>query len=971
MRCSKCGYQIRNQYCALAPKTHDVAIYAHVIPRYAFPTEGYHASSTLPPTEPVFLPKECACSHDMFRNPRQSQARDADSALKPSVGRAPSPHPGQHHTQLPSPPLAAMATKTVTATSTPRKAPVLRGNVAKPKSATPKNGNIMNFFKKAEQLPNSDPLFVGGFAGFGQAQAEEAIRMEDGEGDEYEELDLGGRFNENGGSNKRRRTSSHIEEAIDAAAQVRPDAAGAGAKACSPPPPDFDVDGEASGNATVAQRVGPFVEESDSEDEMRDTTQTPEIDGHLEQRNESLPDEPHNDLEDVDHLAGHGENDVPSLKREQTSYPDEDGFADFEGMEDFDDEYEGGDEFLEKRWQMQQRRLELEEGGFEGEFDDEDDYDNIKQEDTDFGEFTSAAACPICEASLAGVSDQEASVHVNNCLDGNPTPLSIPQPETKSEPDDSSASKPAPSTKFKRPARPARPGQENPFRFGQPEGNSSAFSKLMSGHAEDTAWAIAAADEHASRGKPSYRRTCPFYKILPGFNICVDAFRYGAVQGCNAYFLSHFHSDHYIGLTATWSHGPIYCSRPTANLVRQQLRVDPKWVVDLEFETKVEVPGTNGVFVTMIPANHCPGSSLYLFEKITGRGKSPKVHRVLHCGDFRACPAHVEHPLLKPDVVDSITGKTAQQKIDVCYLDTTYLNPRYAFPSQEDVIQACADMCISLNKTKVDSNDSWELTKAARAGGTMTKFVSKEPKEDVNGDAGTPAANEVESKSRGRLLVVVGTYSIGKERICLGIARALDSKIYAPAGKQRICAALEDTELNARLTRDPREAQVHMTPLFDIRAETLGDYLAEYHDRFSRAVGFRPSGWNYRPPGSRFTESPAVGTVLYSDNWKSGYSMRELVPQRGSNSRSATYGVPYSEHSSFRELSMFCCALRIDKIIPTVNVGSAKSREKMKLWIERWTTWKKKEGLFKVDRGEDGKNEWYPSKGTWELRTTL
>lgn len=481
----------------------------------------------------------------------------------------------------------------------------------------------------------------------------------------------------------------------------------------------------------------------------------------------------------------------------------------------------------------------------------------------------------------------------------------------------------------------------------------------MSSHAEDAAWATAAASESSSRGKPAYQRTCPFYKILPGFFICVDAFRYGAVEGCKAYFLSHFHSDHYIGLTPSWCHGPIYCSHVTANLVRRQLRVDPKWVFDLEFDRKVEVPETCGVQVTMIPANHCPGSSLYLFEKIIGKGKTPKVQRVLHCGDFRACPAHVQHPQLRPDIVDTITGRNiAQQKLDVCYLDTTYLTPKYAFPSQEDVIKACADMCVSLSKDRVDENDSWEKTKKERAGSGMVKFVrtdSNSAKQEVDEDDVEGMKSEFKStkKARGRLLVIVGTYSIGKERICLGVARALNSKIYAPPNKQKICAALEDPELSARLTGDPLEAQVHMQMLMEIRAETLADYLTTYKPHFSRIVGFRPSGWNYRPPNSRFVESPAVQTVLHSDNWKSRYTMAELVPQRGSTREAHCFGVPYSEHSSFRELTMFCCALRIDKIIPTVNVGSAKSREKMKGWCEKWAMDKKKHGLYKVVDGQD------------------
>ena len=503
----------------------------------------------------------------------------------------------------------------------------------------------------------------------------------------------------------------------------------------------------------------------------------------------------------------------------------------------------------------------------------------------------------------------------------------------------------------------ARPGQDNPFGLTtNTTQSSSAFSKLMSGHAEDAAWATAAASEQASRGKPAYQRTCPFYKIMPGLSICVDAFRYGAVQGCNAYFLSHFHSDHYIGLTSSWCHGPIYCSHVTANLVRRQLRVDPKWVVDLEFDKKVEVPATQGVDVTMIPANHCPGSSLFLFEKVVGKGKNPKLHRILHCGDFRACPAHVQHPNLRPDIVDAVTGRNlAQQKLDVCYLDTTYLTPKYAFPSQAEVIKACADMCVSLSKDFVDENDSWERTKKERAGDGMVKFVRKTSiKEEGDEDeVDIKIEDEVpRKKSRGRLLVIVGTYSIGKERICLGVAKALNSKIYAPPNKQKVVAALEDPELSARMTDDPLAAQVHMQMLMEIRAETLADYLTSFKPHFSRIVGFRPSGWNYRPPNSRFTESPSVSTVLHSDNWKSRYSMAELVPQRGSTREANCFGVPYSEHSSFRELTMFCCALRIDKIIPTVNVGSAKSREKMKGWCEKWAVEKKRNGLFRVEEGQ-------------------
>jgi DNA cross-link repair 1A protein len=828
-------------------------------------------------------------------------------------------------------------------------------NGAKSKPKATANGNIMTFFKKAEELNNR--LFLQE-RGTSTTTANGEIADEDiGWSDSNSDVVIAGvkdqeaekRYNENGGSVKRRKVSE--ERSL---------------KACSPPPQDDEeaiVIKPLPTKAGKIKKTGPFIDDSESEsedmmgsNEVRGTELLPKSPAgstSSKSSDKSKPaDSPERKPPPTDRLP-------PQLKSEETSQiPDED-FDDFEGLEDED--FPEGEEYDERRWMEEQRRLEMAEADFESDvndqetpslFPDDDTGDNITLEK----EGTVVPSCPICNSRLAGLDEQQASVHVNACLDGNPIPLPKVNPPEKLD-------MPAASTNskmFKKPPRPAKAAQANPFQLGGTSiGGSSAFSKLMSNHAEDAAWATAAAAERTARGKPAYQRTCPFYKIMPGFYICVDAFRYGAVKGQNAYFLSHFHSDHYIGLTSSWSHGPIYCSKVTANLVRQQLRVDPKWVVDLEFEQKTEVPGTEGVHVTMIPANHCPGSSLFLFEKEVGKGKNPRLQRVLHCGDFRACQAHLEHPLLRPDVLDAVTGKNRQQKLDVCYLDTTYLNPKYAFPPQQQVIQACADMCVSLNNTKADETDGWEQMKRDRAGKGMVNFVRKdsETKEDKESDEAedvdpmkitTPGS----AKQRGRLLVIVGTYSIGKERICIGIAKALQSKIFAPPNKQRICKALEDAELNALLTTDPREAQVHMTPLFEIRADTLEDYLRDFRDTFSRAVGFRPSGWNYRPPNSRFTESPQVQTVLHSQNWKSQFTMRDLTPQRGSTSRASCFGVPYSEHSSFRELTMFCCALRIDKIIPTVNVGSAKSREKMKAWCDKWAADKKKNGLFKL--AEDG-----------------
>ena len=104
----------------------------------------------------------------------------------------------------------------------------------------------------------------------------------------------------------------------------------------------------------------------------------------------------------------------------------------------------------------------------------------------------------------------------------------------------------------------------------------------------------------------------------------------------------------------------------------------------------------------------------------------------------------------------------------------------------------------------------------------------------------------------------------------------------------------------------------------------------------------------------RFTESPAIPTILTSPSWTSHFNLADLVPQRGSTREASCFGVPYSEHSSFRELTLFVCALRIEKVVPTVNVGSAAGRAKMKSWIDKWIAERRKweGGVVKVGDGE-------------------
>ncbi|RZF39326.1 hypothetical protein LSTR_LSTR000847 [Laodelphax striatellus] len=159
-------------------------------------------------------------------------------------------------------------------------------------------------------------------------------------------------------------------------------------------------------------------------------------------------------------------------------------------------------------------------------------------------------------------------------------------------------------------------------------------------------------------------KVCPFYKRIPDTNFVVDAFQYGSIPGVQAYFLTHFHSDHYIGLRKGFSN-PIYCSKITANLVKLKLGVNERYINVINLNERTVV---NGVEVVALDANHCPGSVMLLFQLRTGQN-------YLHVGDFRANTEMESYPELK------------RLRIHKLFLDTTYCKPAYTFPSQKSVIE--------------------------------------------------------------------------------------------------------------------------------------------------------------------------------------------------------------------------------------------------------------------------------------------
>lgn len=274
-------------------------------------------------------------------------------------------------------------------------------------------------------------------------------------------------------------------------------------------------------------------------------------------------------------------------------------------------------------------------------------------------------------------------------------------------------------------------------------------------------------------------------KWVPGTRFIVDGFRFLS-PACRRYFLTHAHSDHTTGLTRSFDAGLIYCSPVTGALLVHDMGLSPTVVRPLELDTPAVI---DGVEVTPICANHCPGAVCFLF-KVPPTDPAGKPSVVLHTGDFRWCPRqHGAHP--------SLTSTS----IDTLMLDTTYCTPKWTFPHQDEVIASMA-----------------QLLQEQAAAHPATLFVCM-------------------------------SYHIGKERAYFGAALRLGWKVWVAPAKRRVLRLLcLPDDWMALLTDVPEAAKIHVLGGGEqLQAQALTDRIKG--TQWERVVVIRPTGWTYRKSG--------------------------------------------------------------------------------------------------------------------------
>ncbi|SCU87162.1 LADA_0E02388g1_1 [Lachancea dasiensis] len=428
-------------------------------------------------------------------------------------------------------------------------------------------------------------------------------------------------------------------------------------------------------------------------------------------------------------------------------------------------------------------------------------------------------------------------------------------------------------------------------------------------------------DDHCDRclqmGAPqSTKRTgkplpkLPKVKKIPFQNhtVIVDGFNFDADPAIKQYFLSHFHADHYMGIKKSWNQGSIYCSKITANLLVYKFKVPLERIVALP--ENVEIPIASRVSVICFDANHCPGSFVFLFREFDSSGAT--VEWVLHTGDFRS----------NDKLIDRINSYTKNASISKVYLDTTYMYPSYHFPLQTSVLDKTAEFANTLKDVGMHKIFGDRQT-------SIMNFLSK----------------SLKSRHLYRYVFLVGTYTIGKEKLAIAIAQRLGTKIFLPRDttKHRIVQACEQNFPDGLITHDITKSCVHLVSMHTLASkESLQFYYKPIAHIYEDVIAFSPTGWSFKNGGrfiklyESFEEKRRHTLELLNDDNVDHLDIASIHSQYKRDTRFQVFRVPYSEHSSFKDLANFCTKLPWSTMIPTVNTHDNYMVREMDGWFKTW-----------------------------------
>ena len=398
------------------------------------------------------------------------------------------------------------------------------------------------------------------------------------------------------------------------------------------------------------------------------------------------------------------------------------------------------------------------------------------------------------------------------------------------------------------------------------------------------------------------KRKCPFYKRIPGTTFTMDAFSFGEISGCTGYFLSHFHSDHFGGLRKKFNQ-KLYCSQITANLVKLRIGVDDEYIVPLPLNSPIDV---QGITVTLIDANHCPGSVVFIFKvpasKINKTFASYRLTNIdltiVHTGDFRAHPRMLDQ---------------MPKTVDFLFLDTTYLDPKHVFPDQSFVIRKISNIiCDAIYNSGIES-DFVRPVKKQKITKNQTRLSFGQALPPVVKAPKNPFIITAEDS----ILIAIGSYTIGKEKIALHLAKLLSSKIYLNAEKTKLWRTFMCDNVN-KFMSDDINSQVHVLRMNEINYKFLDSYLEK--TKYTKVIGISPTGWTFG-----------------SNEWAPSTVSKHIL----------IYSIPYSEHSSYSELKDFTTRLNPVKVQPTVGMNKVPEQlELIKTWRPNKTKWEIENDLF-------------------------